>query len=185
MSWIKTIEDKVADAKLKKAYKNVREKRGKVSHIMEGQSLYPEALETHLAFYQQLMHEESALSRAEREMIALVVSATNNCTYSVSHVADALAHYESDNTKLRQIIAGREFMGMTHRHARMLRHAIKLTTKPDKVGKADLDLLREVKFSDREILEITLLAAYFNFSNRLACGLGIEFDEEEITGYKV
>lgn len=185
MSWIEEIESRDGDPGLQRALKNVKDTRGKVSNIMKAQSLFPSAMDAHLKLYQCLMHDEGELSRAEREMIALVVSATNNCTYSVSHVADALSHYETDNCKLREIIAGREFQGLEHRHAHMLRYAIKLTTKPDKIDQQDIEKLREIGFSDRQILEINMLAAYFNFSNRIACGLGVSFDEKEITGYKV
>ena len=152
---------------------------------MKAQTLFPAALDAHLELYNTLMFTDLKLTRAEREMIALVVSAANNCAYSVSHVADALSHYEKDNTKMREIIAGRQFLGMPHRQARMLRYAVKLTKQPDKIEQKDLQSLRDAKISDREILEINMLTAYFNFSNRLASGLGVQFDEEEITGYKV
>jgi len=87
MSWIKQIDKPNGDASLRKAYENVREKRGKIGNIMKAQSLLPSALDAHLELYQELMFNDNELCRAEREMIALVVSASNNCAYSVSHVA--------------------------------------------------------------------------------------------------
>lgn len=185
MSWIKQIDKPNGDACLRNAYENVRKKRGKIGNIMKAQSLFPKALDAHLELYQQLMFGDTLLSRAECEMVALVVSASNNCAYSVSHVADALAHYEKDNARLKEIIAGRQFLGMSDRQAKMLRYASKLTQQPDKMCKKDIETLREAGLEDREILELNMLAAYFNFSNRIACGLGVEFDQEEITGYKV
>lgn len=183
MSWIKEIDESEASPELKKVVAHVKIARGKVGNIMKAQTLHPNALDAHLQLYQCLMYEEGLIPVAEREMIALVVSASNNCAYSVSHVANALAHYEKDNNKLREIIAGRQFLGMSHRQAKMLRYASKLTQQPDKINEKDLDALRDVGFTDREILEINLLASYFNFANRIACGLGVQFDEEEITGY--
>lgn len=184
MSWIKTIDRPNGDKPLRDAFDKIRESRGKVSNIMKAQSLLPDALEHHLNLYQSLMFGESALKEAEREMIALVVSASNNCAYSVSHVADALANYEKDNNRMQEIIAGRQFLGMTDRQAKMLRYATKLTKQPDKMCEEDVQTLREAGLSDREILEVNMLTAYFNFSNRIACGLGVEFNDEEITGYK-
>lgn len=184
MSWIKTVDRPNGDAPLRDAFDKIRESRGKVSNIMKAQSLFPCAMEHHLDLYQCLMFGETSLQSAEREMIALVVSASNNCAYSVSHVADALSNYEKDNDRMQEIIAGRQFLGMTDRQAKMLRYAAKLTKQPDKMCEQDIETLREAGLSDREILEVNLLTAYFNFSNRIASGLGVEFNEQEITGYK-
>ena len=48
---------------------------------------------------------------------------------------------------------------------------------------SDLDELRAAGLSDRDILDVTLITAYFNFVNRIAQGLGVTFSDEEITGY--
>ncbi len=184
MSWIKTVDKPNGDKPLRDAFDKIRKSRGKISNIMKAQSLNPDALEHHLDLYQCLMYGDSKLECAEREMIALVVSASNNCAYCVSHVAEALSHHEKDNDRMKEIVAGRKFLGMTDRQAKMLRYATKLTQQPDKMCEKDVQALRDAGLTDREILEVNMLTAYFNFSNRIACGLGVEFNENEITGYK-
>jgi alkylhydroperoxidase family enzyme len=47
----------------------------------------------------------------------------------------------------------------------------------------DVERLRRTGFSDEEILSINLITSYFNFVNRVAEGLGVEFSEEEVQGY--
>lgn len=59
----------------------------------------------------------------------------------------------------------------------MLRHVETLTREPESLREEDLESLREQGFSDREILDVTLIAAYFNFVNRVDHGLGVE-DED-------
>ncbi len=49
---------------------------------------------------------------------------------------------------------------------------------------SDLGELRAVGLSDRDILDLTLIVAYFNFVNRIALGLGVAFSGEEISGYR-
>jgi uncharacterized protein YciW len=44
--------------------------------------------------------------------------------------------------------------------------------------------LRETGWKDEDILLINMIVSYFNFVNRIALGLGVEFSEEEIAGYK-
>lgn len=50
-------------------------------HILASHSLNPEALRGHLALYRAVMFGASPLSRAEREAIAVAVSAANDCHY--------------------------------------------------------------------------------------------------------
>ena len=54
---------------------------GGLAHILAVQSLHPEGLESHRAHYRSIMFGKSPLSRAERESIAVVVSAANDCFY--------------------------------------------------------------------------------------------------------
>jgi alkylhydroperoxidase family enzyme len=55
----------------------------------------------------------------------------------------------------------------------MLDFAVCLTREPWKVAPDDLDRLRRVGFDDRAILQITLIAAWFNYINRVADVLGV------------
>ncbi len=62
------------------------------------------------------------------------------------------------------------------KRAAMVEYARKLTVEPAKMTKVDVDRLREVGFSDRDILEIAEVASYFAFVNRLADGLGVQLE---------
>ncbi len=55
----------------------------------------------------------------------------------------------------------------------MLDYAAKLTTGATHITPQDLDELREVGFDDRAILQINLIASWFNYINRVADGLGV------------
>ena len=55
----------------------------------------------------------------------------------------------------------------------MLDYAAKLTTHPAQVTPDDLQRLRQVGFDDRGILQINLIASWFNYINRVADGLGV------------
>jgi uncharacterized peroxidase-related enzyme len=55
----------------------------------------------------------------------------------------------------------------------MLDYVVKLTKDATKVWKDDHELLRAVGFDDRAILQITLIAAWFNYINRVADALGV------------
>jgi len=55
----------------------------------------------------------------------------------------------------------------------MLDYVIKLTKDATKVGPEDHDRLRDAGFDDTGILQITLIASWFNYINRVADGLGV------------
>jgi uncharacterized peroxidase-related enzyme len=55
----------------------------------------------------------------------------------------------------------------------MLDYVVKLTRDATKVWKDDIERLRSVGFDDRGILQITLIASWFNYINRVADALGV------------
>lgn len=55
----------------------------------------------------------------------------------------------------------------------MLSYAERLTRAPSDVDSVDIDRLRAVGFSDRDILDIAEVTAYFAYVNRIADGLGV------------
>ena len=55
----------------------------------------------------------------------------------------------------------------------MLDYAIKLTKDATKVWKDDIEGLRKAGFDDQGILQITLIASWFNYINRVADALGV------------
>ncbi len=66
---------------LGKIYDDATERAGRVYQILQVMSPNPRVLRTSMAHYQAIMHMPSGLSRARREMLATVVSATNGCHY--------------------------------------------------------------------------------------------------------
>jgi len=154
--------------------------RGKVSNIMKVHSLNPGAMRQHLGFYAHLMFGASGLTRGEREAMAVAVSQANGCDYCVvNHHREALDVVERTATVDRA--AGQD---KQTRWAALLVYAEKLTIAPHTVNAADVQRLRAVGLSDRDILDVALISSYFNFVNRIAPGLGVEFNPEEVHGYR-
>jgi uncharacterized peroxidase-related enzyme len=81
MAWIKTIAPEEATGRLKQEYEEAVRRAGRVFNIVSAQSLNPRVLSASIELYKALMFGPSSLSRAEREMIAVVVSRTNGCFY--------------------------------------------------------------------------------------------------------
>ncbi|MDX1516806.1 MAG: carboxymuconolactone decarboxylase family protein, partial [Woeseiaceae bacterium] len=103
MAWIEEIGVEDADGRLAEIYAELVEKRGKVSNILKVHSLNAEAMADHLDLYMTVMFGKSGLSRAEREAIAVVVSANNDCAYCVNHHAEALRRYIDDEETIAML----------------------------------------------------------------------------------
>jgi alkylhydroperoxidase family enzyme len=81
MAWIRMIPEDEAEGRLAELYEECREPWGGVDNILKIHSLNVPSLEAHLRFYLTVMRGRSELSRAQREMIAVVASAANHCHY--------------------------------------------------------------------------------------------------------
>ncbi len=58
----------------------------------------------------------------------------------------------------------------------MLDYAVKVTSSPAVVTEEDVRRLRDVGFSDRDILDICEVTAYYAYVNRIADGLGVALE---------
>jgi len=62
---------------------------------------------------------------------------------------------------------------ITEQERTMCDYAVKLTKDAVQCGPEDLDKLRAAGFDDKGILQITLIASWFNYINRVADALGV------------
>lgn len=81
-AWIEVIGESEAEGELAELYERYMDPlQGVVDNILKVHSLKPNTLRDHGRLYVNTMKGRSELSRAEREMIAVVVSAINQCHY--------------------------------------------------------------------------------------------------------
>lgn len=184
MSWIREIPPAQADDDLARIYARLRGQRGKVANILQVHSLRPQALRRHVELYMDLLFAAGGLSRRQREMIAVVVSEANGCAYCVAHHVEALRAHERDASVLDALASGGMPSGLSEADRALLGYARALTRVPTSIGEGDVSALRAVGFDDDDILLSNLIVSYFNFVNRIALGLGVSFDADEVEGYR-
>jgi uncharacterized peroxidase-related enzyme len=81
MTWIRTVSEAEATGYVKSAYEAHVKARGWVSNIVKSFSIRPDILRAFQNLFVTLMFGPSDLSRAQREMLATVVSVANRCHY--------------------------------------------------------------------------------------------------------
>ena len=150
------------------------EKLGLVPNVLRAYAFDIEKLDTFTALYNNLMLAPSGLSKLEREMIAVVVSAENRCWYcQVAHGA-AVRELSGDPA----LVMNYRVAPLSARQRAMLDFAVLLTKASATVEESDRAALREAGFSDREIFDIASVAAFFNMTNRVASATGMEPNAE-------
>lgn len=149
---------------------------GGLDNVLASHALNPEALRAHLALYRRVMFGDSPLGRAEREAIAVAVSAANDCHYCVVHHSHALTK-ESGRAGLAEAVASQDTDTLDRRMAALVAYARKLTRAPAAMREADVAALRQVGLDDRAVVDANQVVAYFNYVNRIVEGLGVELEE--------
>ena len=82
MAWIPTVSEGEADGELAGLYQFMLDPDSKkVDHILKIHSLNPRGLRAHFELYRAVMASSPGLRKADREMIAVVVSVINQCHY--------------------------------------------------------------------------------------------------------
>jgi uncharacterized peroxidase-related enzyme len=184
MAFIKTIAPEDADGELKGIYDALISSRGKIAEVHKIQSLNPASIVGHMDLYMTIMYGKSPLKRVRREMMAVVVSKANNCDYCQKHHGDAVGHYWKDDEKVALLKSDYTKVDLNAQDKALCDYAWELTKNPGQNTEATyIQPLKNKGFSDREILDATLVIAYFNFVNRIVLSLGVHL-EEDTEGYK-
>ena len=81
MPYIEQVPIAEATGPLKKQFDTARERAGRVWHIVHVMSLNPRAMEASIRLYGAIISGASALTRRQREMLAVVTSKALDCFY--------------------------------------------------------------------------------------------------------
>lgn len=76
-------------------------------------------------------------------------------------------------------------MELTEAEYAMLEYAEKLTLAPGDMRQADVQKLRNTGWTDRDVLDIVQVCAYFNFRVRVVDGLGLEIADWQVQRARV
>lgn len=153
-------------------------KLGFVPNVLVAHAFDPLKLRQFADVYNQLMMGESELSKLEREMIAVAVSARNRCHYCLVSHGQAVRHLSGNPLLGEALVMNHRVAEVTPAQRAMLDFCVRLTDRPEDVGDADRQALRDAGFSDRAIWDIVATASFYAMSNRLAIGTGMQANPE-------
>jgi len=186
MSWIKTIAYQDADKKLKSIYNKVKGPNNNIDNVLLIHSLRPHSLVGHMALYKNVLHNtNNTLPKWYLESIGVYVSYLNKCDYCVTHHFEGLKRLLNDDEKANHFLDAIKNNSLKDHFETKLYQGIKyaelLTSSLHKITKYDIDKLKDLGFTEGEILEINQVSSYFNYVNRTVVGLGV-LTEGDIIG---
>ena len=144
------------------------EKLGFVPNVLKAYTFDMAKLSAFVAMYNNLMLALSGLSKLEREMIAVAVSAHNRCYYCLVAHGAAVRQLSGDPPLGELMAMNYRAARLSQRERAMLDFAVKLTAEPWLIEEDDRARLRRAGFSDRDIWDIAAVAGFFNMTNRVA-----------------
>ncbi len=164
-------EPEELDEDMRRYLEVCQEKLGLVPNVLRAYSFDQGKLRNFVNFYNEIMLGDSGLTKLEREMIAVVVSAINRCFYCLVAHGQAVRALSGDPTLGELLVMNYRAAELHPRHLAMLDFAAYLTEHPEEIGDEDRAELREAGFSDRDIWDITAVTGLFNMTNRIASGV--------------
>lgn len=146
-------------------------------------ALNPDTLRRFITHYEDLFSNSTTrLGPVDREILAVVVSATNGCGFCRSHhtlgLAAALGGDERATLNAKKIaLDWHTAPSLGDREKALASFAERLAARPRDILKKDVEELRAQGLTDEEILEVVEVVGWFSHSNRLVIALGIEIDD--------
>jgi uncharacterized peroxidase-related enzyme len=155
------------------------EKLGFVPNVLKAYAFDRKKLDAFVNMSDELMLASSGVSRLEREMISVVVSAINHCFYCVvAH--SARVRQMSGDERLGDALSVnyRVAEGVSAKHRAMLDFAAKMTEAAHEIEEPDRAALRAAGWSDADIWDIAATASFYNMSNRMASAIDLRPNAE-------
>ena len=155
-----------------------REGLGFVPNLVQAQTLLPRLIEAHEKLVSATLIKERALSRIQKERIALCVGGVLQDTYSVTAHAWILCSLGESELQIAQLLRNFRSAGLRDPDVALLEFCIKLSHDEPSIDFDDVDVLRSHGFDDVSILEAVLVCAVGRVFSVLSRGLGPDPDFE-------
>ncbi len=165
-------------ADLREVILDVQERTGFIPNVFLALAHRPDELRAFLAYHDALMERDGGLTKAEREMIVVATSASNDCQYCVVAHGAILRIRARSPLLADQVAINHRKADITARQRVMLDFALTVARDSASVGEEDFARLRSSGFTDDDIWDIAAIAALFALSNRMANVLALRPNDE-------
>lgn len=155
-----------------------QEKLGLIPNVLLAYSHNIEKLNAFAALYNDLMLSESGLSKLDREMIAVVVSAENKCVYCLVSHGQAVRELSGDPQLGEMLVMNYRAAKLDGKTRAMLDFAVQMTNKSAEIAEPHRQTLRDAGFTDADIWDIAAVASFYNMTNRMASAVDMRPNDD-------
>lgn len=152
----------------------ILEKTGELGDIFKLLAIDEKVYFATNAMVQNYLLNETSLSYDIKEAIALLVSVENGCKMCVDVHKSIAKMLGLSEEKIAKILQGVESVDTDEKGKALLRFCLKASKKDNyKILKEEIDALKEMGYSDVQILEAVAITGYFNYINTLSNVFGL------------
>jgi uncharacterized peroxidase-related enzyme len=167
-SWFPVPEESALPPDLRGLFAKARERLGFVPNVFRVYAFRPQRLSAWFSHFRLLHQATEGLTAADREMIAVVVSAANGCLYCLVAHGAALREELGDPVLGERISYDWHRAGLDPRRQAICAYAEKLTLRPREITRDDLQTLLDRGLTWEEAWDVAEIAAMYNQTNRMA-----------------
>ena len=147
----------------------ILEKTGKLGEIFKLLAIDEKVYFATYVMIQKYLLDETTLSYDIKEAIALLISKENGCKMCVDVHKSIAKMLGLTEERIEEILHGVDAINTTDKEKALLNFCIKASKKDNyKVLKEEIDTLKDMGYSDVQIVEAVAITGYFNYINTLS-----------------
>jgi len=174
MAYIKLPEFEEMTPAIQDKARPILEKTGKLGEIFKLLALDEKIYFATDGMIQKYLLDETTLSYDIKEAIALLISKENGCKMCVDVHKSIAKMLGLSEEKIEEILHGVASMNVDDKEKALLNFCIKASGKENyKILKEEIDSLKQMGWSDVQILEAVAITGYFNYINTLSNVFGL------------
>ncbi|MGE4419559.1 MAG: carboxymuconolactone decarboxylase family protein [Sulfurimonas sp.] len=152
----------------------ILEKTGKLGDIFKLLAIDEKIYFATDMMIQKYLLDETALSYDIKEAIALLISKENGCKMCVDVHKSIAKMLGLSEEKIEKILQGVDAIDTDAKEKALLNFCIRAAQKDSyKILKEEIDALKDLGYSDVEIVEAVAITGYFNYINTLSNVFGL------------
>ena len=172
MAYIALPEIDGVDESIKKHFDAIKQVTGEVGETVRILALRPDILDATNTIVRTLLLSQTELDYETKEIIAILVSLENGCSMCVGEHERIAGVLGIPQEKINEAKQGLESLDSPEQKKSLLRFCVKSAKESHKTTKADIDALKEMGYSDSQLLEAVSIVGYFNYINTIVNSMG-------------
>ncbi len=147
----------------------ILEKTGKLGEIFKLLAIDEKVYFATDVMIQKYLLDETTLSYDIKESIALLISVENGCKMCVDVHKSIAKMLGLSDERIEEVLQGVDAINTTDEEKALLNFCIKASKKENyKILKEEIDSLKDMGYSDVQIIEAVAITGYFNYINTLS-----------------